>query len=365
MQDKQIIKLYFTSPLHLSRGKANLEESFQTLHSDTLKSAIFYNALQLFGEAEIIGRQNEAEDDATNTSFFDAFSISSGFPFYGEELYFPKPLIPLPNLLDENKKVMDAVQQRKAKKKIAFLDKAHFEGLLQGTLSTISVQDLYLKKKFLAKNSAAFFDSKKDPNHPPTESPFILSEVIQKVAVPRTFAEETATFYMDRIYFKEGAGLFFFVEYHENVRPDIEKKVRAALQLLGDNGIGSDRSSGNGHFVPKSKNVTFNLPTQGTQQLNLSLYCPTRSEMKGLITDKTAYTLVKRGGFIASPKHTEHLSYRKKSVFMFKEGSVFPANDLQGKIVNLRPKVENVQEETVVSHDIWRDGRAIFLPINA
>jgi len=378
MLEKQIIKLHFTSPLHLSRGKANLEESFQSLHSDTLKSAIFYNALMLFGEADIFGGEQP------NTKFLDAFTISSGFPFYDKALFFPKPQLPLPAIIDDEPEGLEEIKQRKTKKKIQYLDIAHFEKLLQGTLSSIHVADLFLNKRFLASNQQQFFSEaewtawlKKEEERkkrgefdsiPLETTPFFQSDIVQKVMVPRVTSEDATTFYMDRIFFKENAGLFFFIEYHEDIFPDIKNKVGAALNLLGENGLGSDRSTGNGHFYCSSETIALNLATTGQRQLNLSLYCPEKSEerneMEGLITADTAYTLIKRGGFIASPAQSKHLSYRKKSIFMFKEGSIFPAKDLKGKLVNLRPtKIESTEDE--VNHAVWRDGRAIFLPVNA
>ena len=57
----QIAKLQFTSPLHLSKGKTTLDESLDVLHSDTLKSALFVCALDLFGSEILRGGDNDGK----------------------------------------------------------------------------------------------------------------------------------------------------------------------------------------------------------------------------------------------------------------------------------------------------------------
>ena len=71
--------------------------------------------------------------------------------------------------------------------------------------------------------------------------------------------------------------------------------------------------------------------------------------------------MVKRGGWLANPQEDKHRSLRKKSIYMFAEGSVFNVSEtdlkLQGKLVNLKPEGEVFTNP----HPIWRDGRAIFV----
>ena len=73
--------------------------------------------------------------------------------------------------------------------------------------------------------------------------------------------------------------------------------------------------------------------------------------MQDLTLTKSFYQLVKRGGWIASPIST----YRKRTVYMFTEGSVFKTPiSPKGKVADLRPAV-------FTEHAIWRDGTGIFL----
>jgi len=92
--------------------------------------------------------------------------------------------------------------------------------------------------------------------------------------------------------------------------------------LLGENGVGSDRNTGNGQFIATfEKEIPFHIPTDGERQINLSLYCPNDKEEAAQMLDKeSAFRLVKRGGFIASPTYIDHITYRKKSIYMIAEG---------------------------------------------
>ncbi len=137
---------------------------------------------------------------------------------------------------------------------------------------------------------------------------------------------------------------------------------------MADNGIGTDRTTGHGQFEFDEKKdvepITLNLPDNATHQLSLSLYCPEQTEISAQL-DKSYYDLIKRGGFIASPADDNHLTIRKKTVYMFAEGSLFPnVADRKGKIVDLKPDDVGLQEkgQTALQHPIWRDGTGIFLP---
>ncbi|MBK8656807.1 MAG: hypothetical protein IPN20_23520 [Haliscomenobacter sp.] len=72
--------------------------------------------------------------------------------------------------------------------------------------------------------------------------------------------------------------------------------------------------------------------------------------------EDSAWGLVKRGGYIAGAADPDHTSLRKRSVFMFEEGSVFPNKPLTGSRVDLKPDWEGM-------HSVWREGRPVFVPI--
>ena len=92
---------------------------------------------------------------------------------------------------------------------------------------------------------------------------------------------------------------------------------------------------------------------------NLSLYCPANDELDDEALNRSSYSLIKRGGYIAGSSQKKFRHFRKKSIFMFQEGSVFPSNiKLKGKVIDLKP------DTTPELHPVYRDGTSIFLPLN-
>lgn len=333
MADFKIIKLYFLAPLHLSKGKADdYGESEEILHSDTIKSALYVCARQLFGENEI--RNDE--------SFFSSFQISSAFPFYKDELFFPKPMAKIqPFKTGEIKEELHA----KKHKKLSYLGKSYFEDLINDQKLSISKEHLTQDGKFLS-------------NHVDVsglKTPIFKSDVQQRVTIPTDFVKNPTPYYVDRLFFTQDAGLWFAFKGDDKTFSIIKK----ALLLLGDSGVGTDRSVGNGQFVAKVSTMSLSLPTNASHQMSLSLWCPAKAEVLDSFLKDSSYGLIKRGGYIASPDKVEHLSLRKKSIYMFTEGSIFPNNrTLIGKVCDLKPDI------TIVTQNVWRDGLAFMIPIN-
>ena len=116
-----IVKLHFgRSVLHLSRGKEDYDQGEEMLHSDTLKSALFVAALHLYPQHS---------DEKAGKQFLESFSLSSAFPFYGGEYFFPKPVTKTQTMAGMKE---DDPKQSKKLKKLSFLGKSYFEDLLSG-----------------------------------------------------------------------------------------------------------------------------------------------------------------------------------------------------------------------------------------
>ncbi len=333
MADFKIFKLHFIAPLHLSKGKSDdYGESEEILHSDTIKSALYVCARQLFGAKEI------GDDD----SFFNSFQISSAFPFYQDELFFPKPMTKIQPF--RNEEIKEELQAKKHKK-IAYLGKSYFEDLINNQKLHISKDDLTADGKFVS-NHAIIKN---------LATSIFKSEVQQRVTIPADYSEDPTPYYVDRLFFAQGAGLWFAFKGDDKTFELVSK----TLKLLGDSGIGTDKSVGNGQFESSESLMSLDIPENAKYQLSLSLWCPTREDVDHSFLKNSSYGLIKRGGYIASPAKMEHLTLRKKSIYMFTEGSIFP-NDkiLKGKVSNLKPDI------SIVTQDVWRDGLAFMIPIN-
>ncbi|MEZ4826334.1 MAG: type III-A CRISPR-associated RAMP protein Csm4 [Bacteroidia bacterium] len=332
------VKLHFEGPLHLARGRSDYETAQDMLHSDTLMAAIMACGIQLLGE------------DVVNEGFMQSFRLSSAYPFCGEEYFFPKPQSPFPFAFE----AMPEAKVPKARKKISFIGKSYFEQLLVGGQqeNTVPPAHIHSSGKFLSARV-------------PANESIMVRETQQRVTVPHWGTEaEPTPFYLDRLYFGENAGLFFLTDASGQTL----KQLRSILRLLGDNGLGTDRHVGNGHFDCEFvEGFSISLPKDAKSQLCLSLYCPLKEELSPEMLKDSAFQLIKRGGYMASPADPSHRTYRKRSVYMFTEGSVFPARPLTGKYVDLAPLPEsgaNILPHGPVSHPVWRDGRSLFLPIH-
>ncbi|RIV25581.1 type III-A CRISPR-associated RAMP protein Csm4 [Fibrisoma montanum] len=334
----QILKLHFRSPLHLSKGKTDdYGESEEVLHADTLKSALYVCARQVFG-AEAIGDTD---------SFFRKFRISSAFPFVGNELFFPKPQARIQGF-----STAEVAEERQAKKhkKLAFLGQSYFEDLINERQRELRKNDFTTDGRFVSDHADV---------RALGDIPVFATDVQQRVTIPANYEDDPLPYYVDRLFFSDTAGLWFA---YENVEGDDDTytKMLAALRFLGDSGVGTDRSVGNGQFDVSETTLTLRVPDEPTHELLLSLYCPEQTELDAGLLQDSAYGLIKRGGYLASPDRPEHLTYRKKSIYMFTEGSVFPHRadkPLRGKIADLKPDAPEVTQH------VWRDGLALTIPI--
>jgi CRISPR-associated protein Csm4 len=150
---------------------------------------------------------------------------------------------------------------------------------------------------------------------------------------------------------KNPAGLYFLIE----LSPEGEKlanKLQAALHLLGEEGIGGERSSGAGRFevswleLPENWKKVVNFQA-GNHHTLMSLFWD--SSIKDEFLDKASYEIQERGGWVTESQ------LRRQMVRMFSEGSVF-SSPPQGKLVDVKPK-------EFTKHSIYRSGISLSLPI--
>ncbi|GAB4017532.1 type III-A CRISPR-associated RAMP protein Csm4 [Spirosoma koreense] len=330
--------MHFRSPLHLSKGKTDeYGESEDVLHADTLKSALYVCARQVFG----------TEKTGDTAAFFKRFRITSAFPFVGNELFFPKPQIRIQPFLNTE---VSEERQAKKHKKLAFLGQSYVEDLITERKRSLRANDFTADGRFVSDHADV---------RALGDTPVFATDVQQRVTIPANYEEDPLPYYVDRLYFSHNTGLWFAFEGIDG-DGTIYDEMLAALKYLGDNGIGTDRSVGNGQFEVMEAALTLRVSDDPSHHMLLSLWCPQQNELTAAYLDQSAYSMLKRGGYIASPERLEHLTYRKKSIYMFTEGSVFPHRTgglPDGKIVDLKPDTPEVTQH------VWRDGLAFTIPI--
>lgn len=323
-----VYKLHFTSPLHMGDSRLDYSISMKMVQSDTLYAAVT-SCLAILGVSIPEGGDLGC-------------TISSLFPFYQKNkqaktvYFFPKPL--------KNTLLVDNIQYAKKIKKIAWLDKDYFEQMIQG-------KALFGNKSAIEDIQNEFLTCQSIPDK------FIVSEVLPRVTVSRTGEEDAVPFYMDRVYYKDYSGLFFLANGDTSL-------LDKGLELLQYQGLGTDRNVGNGYFSYETDILELDCPEKSDSVVALSMFIPGSKEELGRMIqgENVAYDFVRRGGWITTPPN---LTMRKNVIYSFTPASVFNGKDAtspfcKGKIVDLNPRVKGLD---TVEHPIWRNGKAIFVPI--
>ncbi|HUN01623.1 MAG TPA: type III-A CRISPR-associated RAMP protein Csm4 [Niabella sp.] len=336
----EIIRFNFTTALHIGNERSDYGSGDAFLQSDALYAAICFSWARL-GKKEWI----PTEDHDHN-----GFIISSLFPFVEHEngfsYFLPKPL-----LLSEERMVDPSIDTSslKALKKIHWIDLPVFEALAGGN-------PLPYHKTYYDKGYQSVKELPKDSQGKLIDP--VGNQVMPRVSISRTGNEDT-TYYIDRYYFHERAGLFAFA-YFKN--EEIKSRVITALRLLEDEGIGTDRNVGHGKFIFSMDSLSLNLPHEGEYGVNIGMYCPRdKQEWQafseyGKLNARAGYNLVRRGGWMSEPYNT----WRKRSVYMAQPGGIFKSSGKSsaGKVVNVEPTREGIN----AGHPVWRNGKSLFLP---
>ncbi|HEK86296.1 MAG TPA: type III-A CRISPR-associated RAMP protein Csm4 [Candidatus Aminicenantes bacterium] len=325
------IKLTPRSFLHLGEREGWLEGSRVYIPSDTLFSALCHSHLLLYGEID---------------SFISAFKqpeppflISSAFPFWGQDYYFPLPK----NQLAKTKEL----------KKIKFVNLVLLKRLLAGD----SLEDLSEEiKTNLEYDVLPRWESKAKAKARKNEKlvPWEI-ENVPRVSLNRLNNHPGENFfYFGQVKFvrkskdHEEAGLFVLVKAIEK---EWEKKVKALFRLLCDEGIGGDRTSGKGLFhQPEFFELDFPEIPEANACYAASSYFPSEEELVEL--EKAYYEVEERKGYIFSPANR---SFRRRSLRLFVEGSVFPGLSRKGTLQDVTPEI-------FTGHRVYRYGLLLSFP---
>ncbi|WP_372775254.1 type III-A CRISPR-associated RAMP protein Csm4 [Mangrovibacterium sp.] len=325
MAEHKIVKLKFVSPLHLGHGQGDAYDTGQKLlHSDTISGAIASVYCSMFSPRELL-------------PFMKKYRLSSAFPYAGGSVFLPRPLAKIPLRFSD----LDDYRQLKKLKKIEYIDYNLWQRIVSG-------EPVISSKYCLSADGRFLFSS------PDLVQKVYRDELQQRVFVPRT-GEDAMPYYFERRFFAANCGLYFFLDTES---PEVEAKVLYLLQVLGMQGFGTDKSIGNGQFEATLSSVNLNIEKQSHAHMLISLACPEQNEISADLLEKSSYQLAKRGGFVAGTGDNRFRHLRKRSIYMFTEGSVFIGKTPSGKIENLRPEWNDVD-----LHPVYRDGRSFSLPL--
>ncbi len=318
-------KLKFTAPFHVdSRGNNFYDESEVFIHSDTLSAAIVSTWALLEPNA------------ATERAASPPFLLSSAFPYFRRTYFLPRPLgSTAPALSDEN------LRSYKRLKKIQWLASELWPAVAADGWQ-IKLDDVDVVQSTLALPKGTC---------PQTEKLW-AQEGRPRLATDRANGAplEGQLFNFERVHFDTEAGLYFLAHFGDD---NDRKGFEGALSLLGDSGIGADRSNGNGFFHWQKADDFPELPATDTGLVTaLSLINPAPEDFSDTWLEGSSYNITSRGGWIA------HHGLRRLRLRMFTEGSQF-RRSLAGQVVEVTPT--NFPEGRTSPYPIYRDGRGFFI----
>jgi len=333
----KIYKLHFTAPLHISDQHEDEGTSQKTIQSDTLYAALtscLAKAGNLLPEDGDLG-----------------FVVSSLFPYFQKDEN-SNPIYFLPIPLHAKQGDLKDLSLAKKVKKVQWVDSVLYGEILSGSSFFDGTEEYlpYIQESYLTKVQL--------PEDANGSKEFIKSEVSQRVTLKsRTGEDDALPYYVDKILFRHHAGLFFIAEGDTTL---LEK----ALTFLSMEGIGTDRNVGFGFFEFSTDELTIELPEQANHQMALSLFIPeSKEQLTALMkSDSIAYDFTRRGGWVTTYPYN---TLRKNAIYGFLPGSIFSKEANSpcvpiGKIVDLKPDMGEESPE----HPVWRNGKAIMIPIN-
>ncbi|MFW6374484.1 MAG: type III-A CRISPR-associated RAMP protein Csm4 [Thermodesulfobacteriota bacterium] len=320
-------KLSFHSALHVdSRGSGEPETAEEFIRSDTLSGALCLSWNTVFQEAD--------------AGFFmnPPFRLSSAFPFIGDLLLYPAPAWRIwAEDLDE--------ADRKRFKSVRWLAPAVFERVLDG--KKIGPAEIEILP-----GGVALTPEEADAAPVLREVQAWAMSERQRVSVDRLGVGDGGLFFFALQFFRPDAGLWFLA----NMDDADAGRFRAALDYLGDTGIGADRNSGLGHFRVAEDEV-YSPPAGRNRNgyTTLSLFNPDGREDLGKLIGTSAYRLTTRSGWITGA------TVGRPPIRVFAEGSYFSARP-KGRVVEMLNPSARERFELPINHGAPRDFRAVFLP---
>ncbi len=366
MSSWKLVRLNFgRNPVHFGETGIGLENTTERVRSDTLFSAWISAYARIFGSDGVEGLLAQFTTHPSQPPFRISSTFVYRCPKDSKELIYY-----LPKLLERPLGYpSDDLRFAKTYKKLHYLPLKVWQRWYQG--SGFSAQDKVDLETYT-----------KDPDDKSTALAkaycFAYDEAFKRYTLPKVAVDRThhaTNFYhtgliqfaweaVEKVGDDWGeagvrnlAGLYFLLEFPTN-NPELEADLHQALELLGEEGIGGERSSGAGRFTVQAWEslspewqsvVNFD---QGNHHSLMSLFWE-ESVSSDWLGGGARYAIQERGGWIASPFSGRQL--RRQKVQMFGEGSVF-ANKPAGQLADVTPS-------GFTQHPIYRSGLALSLPV--
>jgi CRISPR-associated protein Csm4 len=364
----KLFKLAPRTAFHFGQRGVGVEGTQVFCHADTLFSALCLTLRELEpdGSAALAALLEQFPRLGHPTAPLP-FRLTSAFPYAGDVLFFPKPLVP------GNLKPEASQEHGKTLKEVKFVSQTIFTAWLNN-----EPLDDYLKdENFLhggdlwvtpaeLKELEAFRDVETG------EVQLWKSDPIPRVTVDRV-TSKSAVYQAGRVRYRRvklengelRAGLWVLVDRLDDEQLDWLTNLFA---VLGDSGIGGERSAGYGQFDLDDPTdfAGFGIQGLGERWLTLATYHPRPDEVgeDGVLGKGCSYKLLLRRGWVASP---DGMSLRRPLVRVLGEGSVLhhpKAGERKsyGDLADVTPEVMD-PDKGGTGHKVWRYGIAFPVPV--
>lgn len=346
MSHCKLVRLDFGSnPAHFGELGIGMESTSERICSDTLFSSWVNAYARLFGKDAV-------EELLKHFLNSNPVQMSSTFIYRhkGDRVlyYLPRPLnFPINYPADD-------LPFFKTYKKLKYLPLDVWQRWYQGDGFTLSDREELVEYTNKRESSGALqksgtFDYGKT----------YKTNLLPKVAVDRVTAA-TNFYHTGFVQFQQEddrkSGLYFLLQFPEP-NSDLENRLHGVLNLMAEEGMGGERSSGAGRFrieawsdLPPEWQDVVNFQA-GNSYCLLSLFW--RSHLGMDFLENASYEIRDRGGWIGSP--FSGVNRRRKKVKMFAEGSVFSSRP-EGQLADVTPWGFD-------RHHIYRNGISLSLPI--
>lgn len=341
----RLYKLRFLTPVRFgvdSRG-AGLDQASLAGHADTLFSA-FVSEAAAYGEKAAKQLLDEAQ--AGN------MLLSDLFPYQGERLYLPRPLLPprfdMQNQEQTPAEIRQGAGRRKLWKQQKYLAVSDFPAYLRW-LETGSIFDSQPAQ------FGAFVTADKVNRREEDALPYLVASYTFKpdqqtsAGVPVSYDNGQDA----------GSGLYFILG---TTGSELADRVDNLIASLGYSGIGGKRSSGYGKFELYEDPIDMDeqgvydddaalyamlTAAQADWQMTLSVLWPTAEEVPHL--KDAYYQLIQRSGFVNSPAYAPQ-AMKRHGIHMINSGSCLKTR-AAGQIGDLSAQG---------AHPVYRYGKPLY-----
>jgi CRISPR-associated protein Csm4 len=316
-------KLKFQSPVHFGETGIYLENIQETISSDSLFSALINVVATYYGREEADSWLNLFKETPP-------FLLSSLFIYNKDKYFLPKPL--------EDSFISKEIKQKMGKelKKLKTIEATYF-------------------LKWLNKNPFEIEDIQKMSKSSESSYPY-KKEIRPRVTLDR-ITQQSSIYFCGILKFEEDAGLWGLVAFKNK---SFIEKFKIILNLLGQTGIGGEKTYGYGmfnliEFKPVDGILNDIVNTKSDYFTLLSLYHP--SEKDNAKEKLISYNLIRKKGWITSGRYA--LPLKRKSVGFITEGSILkePAT---GMLVDVTP---DYPPPAILNHRVYRYGYAFTVPL--